>query len=943
VPNSSKVITYSFCDPFIGNLADFLEERYLRHSLDLSRLAVVFGGRRPMLFLNRALAKRLRRSFYPPRFFTIDEFVRYTVQKKDVFRTAQDLDQCYLLYRLARENIPQILKGRETFAQFLPWTREIIAFIDQMDLEDIDDNRLKGIRAHAEIGYDVPEDINRLLGHMVILRDAYHEEMKGQRLYSRGFQYWRAAQVMEGVDFAEFDQILFCNFFYFNRSEERIVQKLYGQGKATLIFQGDERRWPVLQKIAKDFSCMICEGESPRTPSFRLRLYKAFDVHSQVGVVGEILKGIKNCERTVIVLPVADHLVPLVSQIARYVRDFNVSMGYPLKRSSLYALCEFMFNAQLSRKAGRYYAKDYLKALRHPFIKNLQLSAGVPPAATRILIHKIEEILTGKIKTALSGSLFVQLDTIAASEDLYLSALEMIKHLGVDASRRDLRDALQQTHEFLFIRWEDVRTFEQFAAILGGFLDILTDKSFFKNYPLNLTIAERMYAVKDEFQSTSFRRENFSPEEIFKIFDSKISREMVAFHGSPLKGLQVLGLFETRSLNFENVIILDVQEGALPRLNVYEPLIPREVMISLNLDRLEIEEEIQRYQFMRLISSAKNVHLVYQEGKDKERSRFVEELIWEEQKRQGRLDVIPVTEVGFEVKVAPPKTVIRKTAQMIAFLRTMRYSASSINTYVRNPVEFYYSYVLGLKQQDDLLDEPDGRHVGTFIHELLEEAFKPFLRKRPRIDEAFRQRFVRMFDEKFDATLARSMSSDAFMLKAVMAERLNRFLDNEERDEERRIEEILYLESRFEDVVPLSCGDIRFSYVVDRIDRMKDGTHMIIDYKTGTTLRIPRGIDRIASMALSREALKDEVGSFQIPLYFYYLDKAFPDKPVNVALYNLRTLKLDKFIDEKMAFSRGEINMAFLRALDFVVSEILNPEVHFESDEPAITSQGQRR
>ena len=145
-----------------------------------------------------------------------------------------------------------------------------------------------------------------------------------------------------------------------------------------------------------------------------------------------------------------------------------------------------------------------------------------------------------------------------------------------------------------------------------------------------------MYDIVDEIRQAVFSEEPFPVEDLFKIFSEKIEREIVAFSGSPLKGLQILGLFETRALNFKHVIVMDVNEGVLPHVNLYEPLIPREVMISLNLDRLEQEEEIQRYQFMRLISSAKTVHLVYQESRDKERSRFVEELIWDAEKKCGQ-------------------------------------------------------------------------------------------------------------------------------------------------------------------------------------------------------------------------------------------------------------------------------------------------------------------
>ena len=302
-------------------------------------------------------------------------------------------------------------------------------------------------------------------------------------------------------------------------------------------------------------------------------------------------------------------------------------MGYPLRRSSLYSLCSFIFHAQLSKKndppymarlakGGRYYAKDYLKTLRHPFVKNLQLSENVPRHATRTLIHKIEEVLTGKVLTSLSGSLFIRPEDIAGLDDLYQLTLEATGRLGVTTSRKELQRALEEIHRILFTDWEPLNNFQEFAACLGGFLDVLLEKSFMKKYPLNLNIAERMYEVKDELLTASFRQETFGQEEMFKIFDAKISGELVKFHGSPLKGLQILGLLETRSLNFENVIVLDVNEGVLPRLNIYAPLIPREVMISLGLDQMELEEEIQRYQFMRLLSSAKDVHLIYRESKD---------------------------------------------------------------------------------------------------------------------------------------------------------------------------------------------------------------------------------------------------------------------------------------------------------------------------------------
>ena len=256
----SKILTFSFCDSFIEKLAGYMEKEYVKAGKDISRLALVFGGKRPALFVKRELARRLKENYYPPRFFAIDELMHYIVGRNEVFEPANDLDHSYLMYQLAREYAPSILKGRETFAQFLPWAQELATFIDQLDLEGIDDQALGSLKQSAQIGFDVPEEINRLLQQIAVLRRMYHEYMKKAKQYSRGFIYRRAAELIPQTAFSSFDHIIFCNFFYFHQCEERVVQSLMKQDKATLIFQGDERKWPVLDHVAKQFQCEIKEG-----------------------------------------------------------------------------------------------------------------------------------------------------------------------------------------------------------------------------------------------------------------------------------------------------------------------------------------------------------------------------------------------------------------------------------------------------------------------------------------------------------------------------------------------------------------------------------------------------------------------------------------------------------------------------------------------------------
>jgi len=925
--SSDRVITYSFADDFIGTLAGRLVKSFLKAGSDLSRLAVVFGGRRPALFLARELAERIGRSFYPPRFFSMDEFIHYLIAQREPCRRMPDMDASYLIYQLARSHAPGMLRGRETFAQFLPWAREAAAFIDQLDLEDIEAASLRDIQLSAAIGYEVPESVNTLLRHIIVLREEYHRAMGAQRAYSRGLMYLRAARAVPEIQCAEFEKILFCNFFYLHTTEAAVIRELYERERALLFFQKGAGAWPVFDRLSELFSCPI-EPRARRGPSCRVSLHAGFDTHSQVGLVRDILEKIKNLDQTVVVLPSPHSIVPLLSEISSCAGEFNVSMGYPLKRSALYNLLERIVRAQASRKGGAYYARDYLGVLTHPLLKNMRIA--LEPAVTRVLVHKVEEVLSGVVQTPLGGSLFVTLEEVSGLDELYRRTAATLAQMDIQLDAGELPGVLQALHEIAFHTWEHIDSFGGFSRVLERFLDILLQKSCVSVYFLNLKVAEKILALGDELRNAAFSGEHFEQDELFTIFLHRLESEMVSFSGSPLKGLQILGLLETRSLNFENVIIMDVNESALPSLRVCEPLIPRQVMVGLGLNRMEQEEEIQRYQFTRLISHAKHVHLVYDDRPDKERSRFIEEIVWEKQKERASLDALPVRRARFRADIAPVVRAAGKKPAVRELLRNFTYSSSSVDAYVECPLSFYYRYMLGLSAREDLLEEPEGADVGTFIHRLLHDAFREFIGEKPRIDRGFMDRFFKEMDRQFEAAFSRRMKSDAFMLQGVMRTRLEQFL---EREAEREVRELVSLEDDVGGVVMLAGHPRIFRCRVDRIDRMEDGSILIIDYKTGATDRQPRGRAVLEMSEFSRESVKRAVRSFQLPLYCYFVGKRYGGVAVRAAAYNLRTLELNEFPGRRECERGEELMEKCLSALGFIIGEILNPDVPFRADE----------
>ncbi len=928
-----KVITYNLSDNFIGNLAGFIEENYIARAKDISRLAIVFGGKRPALFLKKELSLRVKKGFFPPAFFSIDEFIEYALNKKAPFSKIADLDASFLIYKLAKEASSDILKFRQSFSQFFPWAREILSFIEQLDLEGIEDVTLKNVELKAEIGYDVPQDINALLKDIISLRQSFHKNLRENNIYSRGMIYSLASQFIPQIEFPEYDEIIFANFFYLHKTETKILKTIYQKNKATLLFQGCARDYSVLEDLSKELSIKI-EPDKEEALNYDLKIFAGFNQHSQVGLVREIVKKLKNTDKTVILLPQPESIIPLLSEISSSVEDFNVSIGYPLKRSSLYTLFNSIFKAQETKKHDRYYAKDYLKALSHPLIKNLKIAVN-NPSVTRVLVHKVEEALIGVEKTELGGSLFVSLTDVQGCKDLFDLTLSTMKSMDIEVTWDEIKEALKQLHQLLFSSWESLNNLSGFAENLDNFLKVLVHKSFLDSYPLNLKMAERVWDIIEEFRNASFGREAFCLEDIFKIFNNKLENEMISFSGSPLKGLQVLGVLEARSLNFENVIVLDANESILPKLKIYEPLIPREVMISLGLNRLEKEEEIQRYQFKRLISSAKNVYLVYCQSNKNEKSRFIEELIWERQKKEKKIDVISIPKASFQVKVIPKRIEIEKNKQVIKLLKEMHYSASSLDTYLNCPLQFYYRYVLGLEEKEDLLQEPEAKDVGNFLHGLLEEAFSKFINKKPILNDKFKKDFFLLFEDKFQQEFQKKMRSDSFLIREVLEFRLKRFLENEKK---RDVSQILSLEKALEDRFEFLGQDFKFKARIDRIDKLSDKTILIIDYKTGSTDILPDQASRIEAEGFNRENLRDRLKSFQLPIYLFLVEKLYPGKKVNACLYNLREFGDNfglsmLFRKEEDFANKDKIMGIYQKAMEELFRDILNPDASFKADD----------
>ena len=463
------------------------------------------------------------------------------------------------------------------------------------------------------------------------------------------------------------------------------------------------------------------------------------------------------------------------------------------------------------------------------------------------------------------------------------------------------------------------------AAKAGELVMAVNQYSQFSSYPFNVKAIEETLKLAETVSSASCSKEIFEQADLFRIFRLFLESAKLSFSGSPLKGLQILGLLETRSLSFKEVLVTGLNEGTVPQIRQLEPLIPREILLILGINRLEKEEEIQRYYFRRVIGGAEKVHLFYQEAGQNERSRFLEQILWEKQKEEKKLDVFIPKRGVFRVEPALKEESTPKTAEMAAFLKQFTYSPSSMDTYLDCPRQFYFRYVLNLQPKTDLLATPEPREIGTFVHELLHQTFAEFINKRPVIDAGFEAKFFKAFKKKFEEDFHPRLGDGAFLLESVLKHRLEQFLRNEK---ERPVAKLIILENKY----PYRIGDFKLNAKVDRVDELDDGTLLVVDYKTGGKIELPGKLQKLREMGLTRPEMKKTIKTFQMPIYISIFRQSQPGREVNACLYNLRETRLSMCFKKEDPAERTESLELIMAAGQTLLREIIDPAKPFEAD-----------
>ncbi len=902
----------------------------------LAKCLVVFPGRRPGHFLTRALAEALRKPFIPPRIFSMDDWVGETCRTSGENRPlASEIDAMALLFRLVKESgLPGGsggAGGNISLDAFMPWGYKLFSDFEELTLEGVTPRSLRRYEVligmgDGGAGGQYP-GMERVLSDLSRLYERFYQSLEAEGLFTRSLAYRRVA--VAGPDLAGFQRILLAGFFALSGAEETIFKKTLASEKALLLLEDGPGIEGLIKRLGASFGRL--EGK-PSQP--RIHYWKAPDVHGEVVKLSQVLETQAGI-RTAVVLPSPGTLFPVLQvTLSGLDVEWNVSMGYPLPRTPVWSLLATLGRAlESSEERDRgtlYFVPDYLRLLLHPYVKNLFWGRASSP--TRILLHTVEETLSGR------QARFARLEDIEGDGEILKEALQRLSGSGVEKlSPGAVTEHLAGIHDILLRPFEGLLNVGDFSGHLLALVSHLSLKSQAHQHPYSGEFFLCLIEALHELKSSRLAGETFRDARgYFELLESHIQERRVPFPGTPLHGLQVLGSLEIRNLKFDHVFLLDANEGILPATGKEDTLLPYAVRVKLGLSTHEHREAISRYYFENLLAGAKEVHLFYVESGDLEKSRFVERLLWEEQKRAGSLDVPEQGVVFFQSKFSKkdPEP-IPKNPEILSKLKGMAFSPSSLDVYLACPLQFYYQKVLGLEEKGELGEELEAPEIGTYLHDVLKEVFQGRTNRPLRFTKTDYEKAAGIAERIFRETFGGHREGRLYLIHSQVQTRLRDILSFHAEKLAGTVIQACEQDLPGSLEVP-GQGRIAIKGRLDRID-LRGKETVILDYKSGSTAKTPTA----KFSPLERETWHKTLKSVQLPLYLLLYKASNPDIKLEHLNSGLMLLKT-RPIEEKFLFrekdDREVLFKGYCEAIAGLIREILDPGMPFgETPDPAQT------
>ncbi|CAI9428842.1 Inactivated superfamily I helicase [Candidatus Ornithobacterium hominis] len=879
---------------FISNCT----KEILKNHSSLEKISIVVPGNRSKQFFRSAILSQ-NYTGVMPQFFSIEELLSAMADLVKI-KGVPLWFEAYSVYK-------NIAEEAESFEDFIKWIPTLLKDFDDIENESVDaktlfqalasDERMKIWSQEIEIGQ------NQIMQNYLGFWSMAEKFFKALKIYLEnkglGFRGMIARQAVENAEkYIENngDFYYFCGFNALTKTEKLLIQKLIETERAACLWDADEYYLndPIQeagfflrqhQKSLASFQFVSHHFSEPKD----FQVIQAPDQVSQAKIAGEILSKLKpeQVAKTALILADEQLLPAVLNSLPPNIEKVNVTMGIALQNLPMSNFFRSVIELHMNRDkfGGAFYYQNLFSVLKQNLFSEFYQ----------------DEFLKINLEVQQKNKAFFQ-----------PSELNFTKLAGIFKGLKNPKELVRELQKFIL----EIKGFKNFTTF---------EKECLYHF-------ESIFIQLETLMHRNFELENFTT--FYWLYKQILAAESLSFIGEPQQGLQILGMLETRLLDFEQVIMTSVNEGTLPLGRQENTFIPFEFRKRSQLNTFLENDAIYAYHFYHVIQRCQRADFIYNSNTESlgkgEKSRFLRQLELESPHQIQQVMLAPE-------KIKPTEIFqgFKKTQLILNEIESWkkRISPSSLAAYVKNPIDFYQRYLLKIRDSDELEEHAGFITLGNIVHECLEELYRPYLNEilTPQLYQKIKKYLPEVLHQKMIDHLLfdNALRGKNIIIKSVIEEMLKNAIHKDEKSMQGQELILKGLEEKCSATYLFQDLQVTFHGVIDRIDSY-NGVHRLIDYKTGgfsaSNVKIKSG--KIEDLQINADYAK----AVQLIIYAYmFLSKNKTEKVMS-GIFPLKHLSQDlTFLqyEQEYLFGIEEIEPLMAQVASIIL-EIQDPSIDFE-------------
>jgi len=931
--------------PFLKRIAEYFLSEF-DNSED--NICIVTPNRRAALYIRSYISGMIKKTSWAPDILSLEDFIN----RLSGLKIVDNLTLMMEFHNVLNNNNGKSLIEDNSFEELINWAPMLLQDFDEIDSNVEEPDKLFEYLSDIK-RLDVwdpsnkePSDYQKRYLDFFKNIPEYHKKFK-ENLLSKKIAYQglshhiAASEIDKTIADLPWGKVIFAGLNALNQTEEKIISALLENDKAKIVWDCDEyyidnnhEAGFFIRKYLKKWQnhTIIKKENSFKETSKNVNILGIAKSVNQVQLAGNVLSDKINpeeYEKTALILADESLMLPMLSALPSKVSKLNITMGYQLSATAFYSFAEAVLNmhirstGQSSSEEGKawFYYKDILKILKHPY--------------SNYLFDDSDKYLSNIISDAINKSnrSFYSIENIMA------------------VCNNNQSDIIKT----LFSNWNN--STEKAISFFKQVLQLL-EKSYFdkdddtsnSDFSIEIASLSRFNLLLNRFDmyiATYKQPENL---QVFKlVFKNLVSSLRIPFSGEPLEGLQIMGLLETRNLDFKNIIVFPVNESILPKGKSQNSFIPFDVKKKFKLNTYKERDAIYAYHFYRLLQRAKNIYLIYNTEADKiggkEKSRFISQIEHELKDFENIKINEKIIPVSSNLHSSDEENiVVEKTPDIIEKIHKLGergFSPSSINMYLKCSLRFYFEKIMKLKESDEVEETVELNTLGSIIHDVLKELLNPFIGKVIKaedlnIEDKNIQAVLKSKFEKYYEAGEIDKGKNYLLFRVAM-----RMIGNYLKMEKAHIAEtyniepvtIISLENEYKSSMSIKNNgeDIKFNIIgtADRIDKTGD-IYRVIDYKTGKVGSNELTFDSFDEL-LQEDGNKEK--SFQLLCYSWLYANNSNAEKILPSIISFRKISEGLFKIKNPEIDKGVIDKSYINEFENSVLKLIFEEI-FDKNTP---------